>query len=115
MSTVTFIMAAFAFAAGLVVQWSILRTMYRATLAKQCARHKESQRTMNDRLVQARRQVNHLQHDLAAARLQSKRPRTDDVGQSLDNSAHAKQAQSLDEGSPQNRSQKHGYADSLLF
>jgi len=115
MSTVTFIMAAFAFAAGLVVQWSILRAMYRARLAKQFARHKEAQRTTKDLLVQARRQINHLQQELTASRLQTRRPRANDVGQCLDNSAHAKKAQSLDEGLTQNRLPKSGYADSLLF
>lgn len=116
MSTViTFIVAALAFAGGIAVQWMILQTMHRAKFTKLCARHREEQRSANDCLVQARRQVNQLQHDLAAAKLQAKRHVTD-VAPSLQNQDHAKEAllRSLDECSrPQHRVPNNGFADTL--
>ena len=114
-TVITLIVATLAFAGGAVVQWFVLRAMHRAKLTKLCARHREAQRTANDCIVQARRQVDQLQHDLAAARLQAKRNRTD-AGTSVENRAQAKEAllRSLDDASrSQHRLPNNSFADTL--
>lgn len=114
-TVITLIVATLAFAGGTVVQWLILRAMHRAKLTRLCARHREAQRNANDCLVQARRQVNQLQHDLAAARLQAKRHKTD-AGSSRENQVQTKEAllRSLDGDSrPQHRVPNNGFADTL--
>jgi len=65
--------AAPAFGTAVIVQWTVLRMVYRNELTKQRARRVEQQQTASRYIEQARRQIGQLQHELAAARLQVKR------------------------------------------
>jgi hypothetical protein len=60
-------------ATAIILQWTVLRTKYRAALTRQHARHVQQQQIASRHIEQAKRQIGQLQHDLAAARLQVKR------------------------------------------
>lgn len=81
MSTLTTLCAfAVVLAAGLGLQGVLLRAAFRREIAKQNARHTQVQQTMVRHLEQAKRQIGHLQSEIAEARLRLKRSVRSDAG-----------------------------------
>lgn len=70
--------------ASLVVQGIMLRMVYRRQMARQQSEHQHFQQAMQGQFEQAKRQIDQLQRDLAAARLRLKQ-----AGQSAVAGRHA--------------------------
>lgn len=107
--------AALVLGAAIVVQWAVLRARYRRALTLRHARHMRQQQTASCQLEQVKLQVEQLQQDLAAARLQVKRLTAAGAAPSQSR-ARAKEAleRALDDATAlRHRLPPDGFADTL--
>lgn len=97
------------------VQWWWLRRLHGRRIARQHLRHVQQQQTVNRNLEQAKRQIEQLQHDLAAARLQIKRLSVHAVNTQQQSRAREALQRTLDEAAQATarRAPTDGFADTL--